>query len=164
MMLEKSDAPRPPVPAGTELYAGYEAWKGWSKPFTCSAEEAIYFAGETRGLAIEHADVLEIGFGSGSFLAWARARKARVAGTEINPALLAAAEQFGVEQLPAAFEEVAQSHAARFDTTRLLSSGQVTDTYLLGLACAHGGQLASLDRRLVTDAVRGGAQGLHLIG
>lgn len=50
------------------------------------------------------------------------------------------------------------------DTERLLSSGQVTDSYLLALACAHKGQLATFDRRLVTDAVYGGAQGLHLIG
>ncbi|MFZ1810077.1 MAG: TA system VapC family ribonuclease toxin [Candidatus Nitrotoga sp.] len=50
------------------------------------------------------------------------------------------------------------------DTERLLSSGQVTDSYLLALACAHKGQLATFDRRLVTDAVCGGTQGLHLIG
>lgn len=50
------------------------------------------------------------------------------------------------------------------DTERLLNSGQVTDSYLLALACVHKGQLATFDRRLVTDAVRGGAQGLHLIG
>lgn len=50
------------------------------------------------------------------------------------------------------------------NTERLLSSGQVTDSYLLALACAHKGQLATFDRRLVTDAVCGGAQGLHLIG
>ena len=53
--------------------------------------------------------------------------------------------------------------AERIDASRLLSSGQVTDSYLLALACAHGGQLASFDRRLVTDAVRGGERGLHLI-
>ena len=51
----------------------------------------------------------------------------------------------------------------RVDAARLLSSGQVTDSYLLALACAHDGQLASLDRRLVTDAVHGGKRGLHLI-
>jgi predicted nucleic acid-binding protein len=50
------------------------------------------------------------------------------------------------------------------DTERLLSSGQVTDSYLLALACAHKGQLATFDQRLVTDAISGGAQGLHLIG
>lgn len=51
----------------------------------------------------------------------------------------------------------------RFDMARLLSSGQVTDGYLLALASAHGGQLATFDHRLVTAAVRDGAQGLHLI-
>lgn len=54
--------------------------------------------------------------------------------------------------------------AGKIDTERLLTSGQVTDSYLLALACANNGQLATFDRRLVTDAVRGGAQGLHLIG
>jgi len=51
----------------------------------------------------------------------------------------------------------------RIDTSRLLDSGQVTDTYLLALAHAHGGQFATFDRRLVTDAVLHGAPGLHLI-
>ncbi len=49
------------------------------------------------------------------------------------------------------------------DSSRLLDSGQVTDTYLLALASAHGGQFATFDRRLVTDAVVNGAQALHLI-
>ncbi len=51
----------------------------------------------------------------------------------------------------------------RIDTSRLLDSGQVTDTYLLALAHAHGGQFATFDRRLVTDAVIGGSRALHLI-
>ena len=50
------------------------------------------------------------------------------------------------------------------DATRLLESGQVTDTYLLALACSHGGKLATFDRRLVADAVRSGSRTLHLIG
>lgn len=47
--------------------------------------------------------------------------------------------------------------------TRLLSSAQVTDSYLLALAVQQCGHLASFDRRLVTDAVQGGATALHLI-
>ena len=42
------------------------------------------------------------------------------------------------------------------DRARLLSSSQVTDTYLLALAVKHGGRLATFDKRLVTSAVRGG--------
>ena len=50
------------------------------------------------------------------------------------------------------------------DASRLLSSAQMTDSYLLVLAIAHDGKLATFDRRLVVDAVRGGTKGLHLIG
>ena len=49
------------------------------------------------------------------------------------------------------------------DPARLLHHSQVTDSYLLALAVAHGGQLVSFDRRLVADAVRGGRQALVLI-
>jgi toxin-antitoxin system PIN domain toxin len=60
-------------------------------------------------------------------------------------------------------DDISLLDTERFDMARLLSSGQVTDSYLLGLALAHGGQLATFDRRLVTVAVRDGAKGLHLI-
>uniref|UniRef100_E6QKC3 PIN domain-containing protein n=1 Tax=mine drainage metagenome TaxID=410659 RepID=E6QKC3_9ZZZZ len=46
----------------------------------------------------------------------------------------------------------------------LLTSSQVTDSYLLALAIRNGGRLATFDRRLVPDAVNGGKAGLHLIG
>jgi toxin-antitoxin system PIN domain toxin len=49
------------------------------------------------------------------------------------------------------------------DTSRLLSSGQVTDSYLLALAAARKGKLATFDRRLVTDAVPDGGRNLLVI-
>jgi predicted nucleic acid-binding protein len=51
-----------------------------------------------------------------------------------------------------------QVHAAR-----LLDSSQITDSYLLALAAARGGRLATFDRRLVTDAVMKRSGALHLI-
>ncbi|KGM34833.1 TA system VapC family ribonuclease toxin [Inquilinus limosus] len=60
-------------------------------------------------------------------------------------------------------DDISLMDPARIDAGRLLSSGQLTDTYLLALAHAHRGQLATFDRRLVTDAVRGGNQAIHLI-
>jgi hypothetical protein len=51
----------------------------------------------------------------------------------------------------------------RVNSTCVLNSGQVTDTYLLALACAHGGKLATFDRQLVVDAVVNGDKSLHLI-
>jgi SAM-dependent methyltransferase len=97
-------------------YAGYETWKGWSNLFVYTAEDAAYFAGETRGLKIDGADLLEIGFGSGAFLAWARDRNVRIAGVEIIPQLIAAAKERNVELLPADFETIAKQYAGRFDT------------------------------------------------
>ena len=60
-------------------------------------------------------------------------------------------------------DDISLLDAGERDLTRLLSPGQVTDTYLLALARAHGGRLATFDRRLVTDAVPNGAQTLYLI-
>ncbi len=49
------------------------------------------------------------------------------------------------------------------DVAHISTPGQVTDTYLLALAVANGGRLATFDRRLSTNAVRGGKAGLHVI-
>lgn len=46
---------------------------------------------------------------------------------------------------------------------KILTSGQVTDTYLLALAKAHDGQLATFDRKLTAAAVTRGNSALHLI-
>ena len=46
---------------------------------------------------------------------------------------------------------------------RLLDSAHITDSYLLALARAHGGQLATFDQRLVTEAVTDGSRTLHII-
>jgi toxin-antitoxin system PIN domain toxin len=51
----------------------------------------------------------------------------------------------------------------RISFARLLDSSQVSDSYLLALAKAHSGRLATFDRRLVPDAVIGGSQALSLI-
>jgi uncharacterized protein len=60
-------------------------------------------------------------------------------------------------------DDVSLLDRKKVDVGRLATAGQVTDSYLLALAIAHGGQLATLDRRLIPDAVQNGAQGLHLI-
>ena len=49
------------------------------------------------------------------------------------------------------------------EVSRILTSAQVTDTYLLALARTHGGKLATLDRRLSFAAVKGGKAALHCI-
>ncbi|TAL75226.1 MAG: VapC toxin family PIN domain ribonuclease [Rhodanobacter sp.] len=49
------------------------------------------------------------------------------------------------------------------DRSRLLTSEQVTDTWLLALAVQRGGKLATFDKRLVTSAVQGGDAALQVI-
>jgi predicted nucleic acid-binding protein len=49
------------------------------------------------------------------------------------------------------------------DAGRILTTGQVTDTYLLAIARARGGSLATLDRRLVVDVVPDGTRHLKVI-
>lgn len=51
----------------------------------------------------------------------------------------------------------------RIDPDQIMTSGQVTDSYLLALAAERGGRLASFDRRLSHKAVKGGRAALHLI-
>ncbi|NRQ16591.1 TA system VapC family ribonuclease toxin [Ensifer sesbaniae] len=53
--------------------------------------------------------------------------------------------------------------AGDINPRKILTAGQVTDTYLLALAKAQGGQLATFDRKLSTAAVNGGNSTLHLI-
>lgn len=61
-------------------------------------------------------------------------------------------------------DDISLLDEGKINASRLLSSGQVTDSYLLALACANKGRLATFDRRLVVDAVIDGKQHLHLIG
>ncbi len=78
----------------------------------------------------------------------------------VAPALAAirilAGHQFWADKISIADE----SHVSAL----LLSShSRVTDVYLLALARAHGGRLATLDHRLAVNAVPDGAKSLELI-
>jgi uncharacterized protein len=60
-------------------------------------------------------------------------------------------------------DDVSLVGSGGIDAGKLLTPTQITDTYLLALAAAHGAQLATFDRRLSTMAVEGGKDALHLI-
>lgn len=46
---------------------------------------------------------------------------------------------------------------------QLSSHARITDIYLLALAKLYGGRLATMDRRMTTDAIQGGERVLELI-
>ncbi len=82
-----------------------------------------------------------------------------------SPVIVAAALA-GLRSLPGHIfwaDDISVVDPAYVDRARLLTFGQITDTYLLALAVAHGGQLATLDRRIAVSAVHRGAGALHLI-
>ncbi len=60
-------------------------------------------------------------------------------------------------------DDISLVKSAHVDAARILTPGQVTDSYLLALAVARGGRLATFDRRLSASAVQNGAAALHLI-
>jgi toxin-antitoxin system PIN domain toxin len=89
----------------------------------------------------------------------------RYPGSPGPPSAVAAALQ-GLRALPGhAFwpDDISLADAARVQVARLATHTQVTDSYLLALAVAHGGKLATLDHRLAADAVVGGAAALVLL-
>lgn len=50
------------------------------------------------------------------------------------------------------------------DSARLSASGQVTDSYLLALAIANSGRLATFDRRMAAAAIPGGESAVLVLG
>ena len=70
--------------AGADPYSGYVEWKRWDGAFETADKEARYFTAEFRDITLRGKRVLEIGFGNGGFLAWARTQGADVSGIEIN--------------------------------------------------------------------------------
>jgi uncharacterized protein len=81
----------------------------------------------------------------------------------------------GFEPVRAKLDEICRRHDHAFwpddvslrdqrlvDWSRVLGHNQITDTYLLALAVAHKGCLATLDHRVALSAVRGATQ-KHLL-
>jgi 2-polyprenyl-3-methyl-5-hydroxy-6-metoxy-1,4-benzoquinol methylase len=66
-------------------YKEYSGWKKWSVESFASYDpaDAAYFTGETKGISLNEKQILELGFGNGKFLGYARAQGARVSGTEL---------------------------------------------------------------------------------
>jgi SAM-dependent methyltransferase len=92
--------PDSPNPLG-QYGQDYVAWKNWGGAVPagtskCSPYDSRYYSMEIAKTGLRRiSDVLEIGFGDGVFLAYARERGWTVAGTEVNEVLVAQAQQAG---------------------------------------------------------------------
>ena len=72
-----------------DLYSGYAATKGWTGAPAPGFDADMDSLAEQIGM--HSGAVLEIGFGNGDFLNWAKSRGYSVAGFEIQPSLVAQA-------------------------------------------------------------------------
>lgn len=102
-------------PVLTKLFENYSETRHWSQRFQTSPDDAEAYEIEFRGLALSGRRFLEVGFGPGSLLAWARSKGANVAGIEVDPVSIAAAKAEGVCVLPAEIETIAAQYAGQFD-------------------------------------------------
>ena len=98
----------------------YIDWKGWhSAAFgKYSVEESIQFAAEIRrvGMALDReSQVLEIGFGNGSFAGWIKQFTDHYVGIESNSALVSRAEKAGIEAYMSMAELDAVAGGKTFD-------------------------------------------------
>jgi len=92
MSTPVTNAQDPAMPS--EPYGrAYRTWKGWAESSfgELSAVQRKYFLAELRRTGLDlprPLDVLEIGFGNGSFLAFARQQGWRISGTEMSQELV----------------------------------------------------------------------------
>ena len=66
-----------------EYDKSYANWKGWDQLFKFNSLDSLYFEGEFNASSLNGLRVLEIGFGSGSFMAWSRQCGANISGCEL---------------------------------------------------------------------------------
>ena len=83
------------------LYSGYEEWKEWQGKLdeVPSATNHDYFSREMKRANIPSGSrILEVGFGNGEFLQWAKVNGFKISGVEIRKKLyqLAKEKQFNV--------------------------------------------------------------------
>jgi 2-polyprenyl-3-methyl-5-hydroxy-6-metoxy-1,4-benzoquinol methylase len=97
-------------------YRNYVDWKQWQGFGSLSSSQARYFAREIAMLRpLQGKRILEIGFGNGSFLSFARGQGAEVLGTEMIPELVQAAREAGFDVNDGTAMLHGRQHAGSFD-------------------------------------------------
>lgn len=83
-----------------DIYKDYVSWKGWDNFFKPTEQEKKLYAKELKRIQLFDKDIIDIGFGSGALLAWAKQQGGRPSGVEIQPELRAAAKKFEIQAYP----------------------------------------------------------------
>lgn len=101
-------------------YAGYAKWKAWTPETFASFTKRDHatFSCELRRAGVyitSKSQVLEVGFGNGSFAAWVRARRSGYVGTEANASLVDLARSVNIEAHYATLDLDVIAAGRRFD-------------------------------------------------
>lgn len=94
-------------------HENYLNWKGWDPNLfgSFTPKESQRFRLELKSLKLKRAArILEIGFGHGHFMAWAKSQDYRVEGIEKNPHLVEIAIQKAFSQLRPTEKDTAMSN------------------------------------------------------
>ena len=93
------------------LYDDYDDLKGWNTLFQPSIQEAQLYSKEFKHIDFSDSYFLDIGFGSGGLLGWARQQGAIVSGVEIQEKLIKEARKAGIE----VYKELNEVPSDRYD-------------------------------------------------
>ena len=93
----------------------YMQWKGWQGEFSYDLRQEECFTAEFKNCSLKGLRILEIGFGNGAFLAWARKHGAHVSGTELILELVEIGRMKGIDVFHGQVDEVEQLTGREFD-------------------------------------------------
>ena len=132
----------------TAIYANYTAWKKWQNFFEPNDLDRLRYEGDFAGLPLADRTLLEIGFGTGSLLAWAREQGADVIGCERTEDSKAAARAHGVALIegdftePGALVSASLDYAIAIDVFEHLSAETIrASLFALATALRPGGMI-----------------------
>ncbi|MEI6557561.1 MAG: class I SAM-dependent methyltransferase [Rhodospirillaceae bacterium] len=97
--------------------AGYESYsdqKGWTLGFSCSEDDRAYFRAEFGAVVGAGRKLVELGFGNGGFLAFARQQGAEILGVEIQAGIVDKARAAGFAAFQS-LEHLGPEHAGSVD-------------------------------------------------
>lgn len=81
----------------------------------CDPRQRLYYEGELKRLDIANMKVIELGFGNGSFLRFAKDKGADVSGTELLPEARESATERGIRVYEADLSDALFEDAGKFD-------------------------------------------------
>jgi 2-polyprenyl-3-methyl-5-hydroxy-6-metoxy-1,4-benzoquinol methylase len=117
----------------------YADWKRYhaNNAFRFGRKDAKYYRGQFAGHDFKGARLLELGFGAGQFLAWAREQGAQASGTEVNAPAVEHGRNAGYEVYHGPVEAIEALQEREFDLVVAIDVLEHLDETTLDWVLAH---------------------------